>query len=143
MSSRVEQIMLYVDSKNLSRDEFFQLHRQVGNIIKKRMYYQLIVNVPWLIEPVYYDHTDRFEEVLKDLTKITIDMVNEEVGDITKLPDDIFMFNKDRTEVVGLRPECSDEQNISNIYSMFLNDRCKYRIDQFEVDFGYTDPYYR
>lgn len=107
------------------------------------MYYQLIVNVPWLIEPVYYNHTDLFEEVLKDLTKITIDMVNEEVGDITKLPDDIFMFNKDRTEVVGLRPECSDEQNISNIYSMFLNDRCKYRIDQFEVDFGYTDPYYR
>ena len=141
--SSVDRVMEYIDKQNLTTTEQYQLHRQIGNLIKRRMYYQLIVKVPWRNGEIYYDHTDRFEEVLENLKKITVDAINQEVCNINKLPSEIFVLNKNRTEVIELQPGFDDEQDIYNIFATFLGKQYSYHIEQFEVAFSQVDPYYK
>lgn len=141
--SSVDRVMEYIDKQNLTTTEQYQLHRQIGNLIKRRMYYQLTVKVPWRNDEIYYDHTDRFEEVLENLKKITVDAINQEVCNINKLPSEIFVLNKNRTEVIELQPGFDDEQDIYNIFATFLGKQYSYHIEQFEVAFSQVDPYYK
>lgn len=141
--SRVQRVTNYITNSNLSRTEMYAVHRHVGNLIQRRMYYQLIVTVPWEKESLYFDHTDRFEEVIEQLVKITLECINQEVCNIKALPETLFVLNKKKDTAIGIRKEAQDEQDICNIFCTFLGPDYKYVIEQHEVAFDFVDPYYR
>lgn len=141
MSKTVQQVTDFIDNSNLSRLDLYKVHRHIGNMIQRRMFYQLIVYVPWFKDPICYDHTDLFEEIIEQLTKITVDCINQEVCNIRALPDEVFIFDKNKTSVLDIRSNMRDEQDFYNIFRNFLNSGYSYKIDQHEINFDYVETF--
>lgn len=138
-----DQVNKYIDRQKLPKEEMYKVHRHVGNMIQRRMYYQLVITVPWNVIPIYHDHTDRFEEVVEHLVSVTLDCINQHIAEIASLPSSIFIFDAMKDNVIGIHNFAKDEQTIYNIFQTFLNDGYKYDIQQHEVNFSYVDQHYR
>lgn len=142
--SRAEEVIKYIDEAKLTKGDLYKVHRHLGNMIRRRMFYQLIVMVPWERGGIHFDHTDRFEELLEKLSEVTVECINQEVCDIKRLPRDIFVLNRDGTSVVDIREDMRDEQDFRNIWGIYLGaPDYKFVIDQHEVSFDYVDPHYK
>jgi hypothetical protein len=133
----------FIDSQKLSRKELYGVHRHIGNMIQKRMFYQLVVNVPWKQTREFYDHTDRFEEIIDELVTVTVDCINQSGCVLSSLPENIFILNHMKNTVIGMRADSHDEQIIYNIFKTLLDNGYHYEIQQHEVEFSYVDPYYK
>lgn len=99
-----------------------------------RLFFQLVVTVPWDSNKIYYDHNDRIHEIIPDLIKITIDCINQHVPNIEQLPDSIFIIKNG--VVIGMKNNAHDEQSITNIFKLFLSSDYYFEIVEHTIDFG-------
>lgn len=122
--SRVEKLTKLIKETLVEPVEFHQLHRAVGDMIERRMFYQLSFTAPWVTSHpehvLFCDHTDRFEEVCADLCTMIRKSLEYEQVDQSTIPD-------------GVLDTC-DEQMLANVMYNHLPYSCySYHIEQFEV----------
>lgn len=137
-----------INSLSLGANDLHAIHRHVGDLVGRRMFYQLRVTVPWEKDSVHFDHTDRFEEVLRQLEGITTECLNRRgAAHVAKLPRGVFLIDADCGKVMGIRKSFLDEDTIANAFAKWLGLSYRFEIDQHEVcyrrrtttgDNGYT-----
>lgn len=126
-------------SEKLSHGDYCILHRYIGNMIFKRVYYQLITITPSDKQEQYHEHNDRYEQVLSSMVMAVINNINKKNTD--NLPTSIFI--KRGKMVVGIKDEYRNEQEITIIVNTFLGAGYNFRIERDEVSFDFNDPHYR
>lgn len=113
---------------SLSSRDLYRLHRAIGDMIGRRVYYQLHVKTPEHKEGLVYDPTDRLEEVLEQLARIVVSNVQHKAMSLPK-----SMFTRHGDVITGVKEEFMDEQNMHNIFETFLGSGFSYWIDTFEM----------
>lgn len=137
----LQKIIDAINTDVLSRTDMYIVHRHVGNLIKRRMFYQLVVTFPGMSNSVSYDHTDRFEEILDQLENVIVDGMNTARMTLSVPPE---IFNVRDNVVIGIHSsELFDEYDMRTVFKTYLPSGYDYQIKQFEVEFDFVDPYYR
>lgn len=111
--------------------EQYRVHMAVGDMIKRRMFYQLTICVPWarsLDKKIMLDPTDDFLEVCDSVAQMIGDAINYTGADMSKLPPHIFTNGE-------IKVEHRNEETFFNIIKNVLNDRVSYDIQQWEMSF--------
>lgn len=140
-TTTMENIIDTINKSQLSQLEMYKLHRHVGNLVQRRMFYKLTVVVPWNNDRLYFDDTDRFEELIEQLVNITIECVKRSNTPLSSLPNEIFIVDNNTLDI---KPEARDIQTLTNIFGSILDSsQYKFDIEQYEVNFDFVDPYYR
>jgi hypothetical protein len=131
-----QEIIKKINLETLCKNDLYEIHRHIGNLIRRRMFYQLCIQTPERI--LYYDHTDRFEEVIIELSAFVIDVL-QTLGTKEDLDENTFVINRVNGLPLRLRPHV-DEPELFNIFHLHLNKYgYAYHVTQFEIQFNHVD----
>lgn len=128
-STKVNNIINKINDTKLSKSELYQLHYHVGNMIGRRMFYQLVFKVGGVSQ--YRDHTDWYHEVMDDLASLIVKSMNNGHVDVLTLPTDIFITNGNTIE--GVTQRFRNDDDLSQIMAIYLGKSYSYEIIQHEI----------
>jgi len=130
----VEEIINMLKASKFTKNDLYTIHRHIGNMIKRRMYYTLRIKTPQ--NTFIYESTDRFEEVLSELSYFIVQTIKEN-GIVGPFSEEIFFLNPKTRIPEHVHTSC-DEEDMWNIFRIYLT-QCSYEIEPFEVLFHHAD----
>lgn len=115
------------DVKTLVVVDQYQVYAEIGVLLGRRMFYQLVFIAPYSETPIFFDHTDRYYEVCDQLTfEISKALIYEKV-DPSTLPDDMF------SDDCVLKKEYRNEDTLAAVINNHLGTKYSFEINQFEI----------